>query len=80
MRLNCRLLYPRSKCQSAHRSPLLRKEGEDEDSLTDSYAAIQTPHVNPLPFARGQASKDHKASLKKQDRFQCRLLSAIFNP
>ena len=46
-------------------------EGEGEDSLTDSYAAILTPHLNPLPFARGEASKGHKASLKKQDRFQC---------
>jgi hypothetical protein len=35
------------------------KKGEDEDSL------------NPLHLSHGEASKGPKASLKKQDRFQC---------
>jgi hypothetical protein len=70
VRLNCQFVCPGRDCEYARTSLPSTNRWEGEDSLSDSCARILPACLNPLPFARGEASKDHNASLKKHDRFQ----------
>jgi hypothetical protein len=36
-------------------SPLERERGKGEGFRVSEYASFQTPHLNPLPYSRGEA-------------------------